>query len=100
MKTRMLNKGKSMANEDYQAIDLRKPLEDLQNLPKSKHGLPADLCEKLDAATVNDLLKSAIVKKARMNGKANKLLKKTMTFDANNIMSEPTARVTNRSLEP
>ena len=88
-----------MANEDYDSIDLRNPLDDLQSLPKSKQGLSAEVCEQLDAATVNDLLKSAIVQKARMKSKAKKVLKKTMTYENGNIMSEPTARLSNRSIE-
>ena len=96
----MLNKGKSMANDDYDAIDLRNPLEDLNILPRNKPGLSAEVCEKLDAATVNDLLKSAAFHKARMTGKVKKMLKKTMTYEAGNILSEPTARLSNRSIEP
>ena len=35
-----------------------------------------------------------------MTGKVKKMLKKTMTYEAGNILSEPTARLSNRSIEP
>ena len=57
------------------------------------------MCEKLDAATVNDLLKSAGIRKAQMRSKVKSMLKKGMTFEASNIISEPTVRLSNRSVQ-
>ena len=48
---------------------------------------------------LHNFLKSAIVQKARMKNKTKKVLKKTMTYENGNIMSEPTARLSNRSIE-
>ena len=62
----MLKKGKSMANGDYDQIDLRNPLEDLESIPRQEQQMSADVCEKLDAATVNDLLKSAKYDRGKM----------------------------------
>ena len=77
----MLRKGKSMANEDYNQMDLRNPLEDLESMPKHEWQMSAEVCEKLDAATVNDLLHSTKFDRGYMRKKVKKILKKTMTFE-------------------
>lgn len=75
-----MSKGKSMADDDYQTIDLRDPNEDLSTLPKGRQGLSADLCEQLDAATVNDLIKSKVVRNSHMKVKVKKMLKQAFTL--------------------
>ena len=54
-------------------------------IPKDKKGLTADVCEKLDAATVNDLIKSKIVHRSRMKVKVRKEFKKAFSLQMKDI---------------
>ena len=60
-------------------------MQDLSDIPKEKRGLTADVCEKLDAATVNDLIKSKIVHRSRMKVKVRKEFKKAFSLQMKDI---------------
>ena len=51
--------------------------------------MTADVCEKLDAATVNDLIKSKILHRSHMKVKVRKEFKKAFSLQMKDITGNP-----------